>query len=191
MGGTIMASIINAGTTSNTALNMTADTSGTLALQSNGTTSATFNSFGIGLGSAVPSSGIGITFPATQSASADANTLDDYEEGTWTPTFSSVTGTITSYAVSQATYTKIGRLVNVSFAITITNNGTGSGAVQLNLPFQSAEKAVGVGRENAVTGSMLQILSSTSSSNIIVWNYSNGYPGGTNYEIIGTLTYRV
>jgi len=30
--------------------------------------------------------GTGITFPATQSASSDANTLDDYEEGTWTPT---------------------------------------------------------------------------------------------------------
>jgi len=27
-----------------------------------------------------------IKFPATQNSSADANTLDDYEEGTWTPT---------------------------------------------------------------------------------------------------------
>ena len=40
----------------------------------------------LGVGAATPSaSGAGITFPATQSASTDANTLDDYEEGTWTP----------------------------------------------------------------------------------------------------------
>jgi hypothetical protein len=40
----------------------------------------------IGVGDATPSaSGSGISFPATQSASSDANTLDDYEEGTWTP----------------------------------------------------------------------------------------------------------
>jgi hypothetical protein len=39
----------------------------------------------IGVGDATPSaSGSGITFPATQSASTNANTLDDYEEGTWT-----------------------------------------------------------------------------------------------------------
>jgi hypothetical protein len=40
----------------------------------------------IGLGGATPTtSGTGITFPATASASTNANTLDDYEEGTWTP----------------------------------------------------------------------------------------------------------
>ena len=40
----------------------------------------------IGVGGATPTSnGSGITFPATQSASTNANTLDDYEEGTWTP----------------------------------------------------------------------------------------------------------
>jgi len=39
----------------------------------------------IALQGASPASGIGITFPATQTASSNANTLDDYEEGTWTP----------------------------------------------------------------------------------------------------------
>ena len=50
----------------------------------------------IGVGNATPSaSGAGITFPATQSASTDANTLDDYEEGTWTPTIAASSGSIT------------------------------------------------------------------------------------------------
>lgn len=54
-----------------------------------------------------------ITFPATQITSADPNTLDDYEEGTWTPTQAGVTLT-----VGSATYTKIGRQVFYTFDIT-------------------------------------------------------------------------
>jgi hypothetical protein len=47
-------------------------------------------------------SGSGISFPATQSASSDANTLDDYEEGTWTPTVNNMTTTGTpAYAVAH------------------------------------------------------------------------------------------
>ena len=66
----------------------------------------------IGVGAATPSaSGSGITFPATQSASTDVNTLDDYEEGTWTPTF---TGWTTAPLVYYPTYTKIGRTVTIN-----------------------------------------------------------------------------
>jgi hypothetical protein len=77
----------------------------------------------ISVGAATPStSGAGITFPATQSASSDANTLDDYEEGTWTPSVTSMTTTGTpAYA---GMYTKIGRVVTVTFYTT-----TASGAV--------------------------------------------------------------
>ena len=54
-----------------------------------------------------------ITFPATQVSSSDANTLDDYEEGTWTVADTSGAGlTLTS---SSATYTKIGRMVYFAF----------------------------------------------------------------------------
>lgn len=77
-----------------------------------GGTMALVNTYGIGLVSAVPSSGIGITFPASQSDSTNANTLDDYEEGTWTPTQGSnltVVGTFSSNGV----YTKIGRSIVV------------------------------------------------------------------------------
>ena len=88
----------------------------------------------MGVGNATPaSSGSGITFPATQSASTDANTLDDYEEGTWTP---SIGGTAT-YTVQSGTYTKIGRLVYVSFALQITAMGTGSTSTVSGLPFAS------------------------------------------------------
>ena len=89
----------------------------------------------IGVGGATPSaSGSGITFPATQSASSDANTLDDYEEGTWTP---SVGGNAT-YTAQRGTYTKIGRQVVALFDIQISTIGTGSASQISGLPFTSA-----------------------------------------------------
>jgi hypothetical protein len=78
----------------------------------------------IGVGGATPStSGSGITFPATQSASTDANTLDDYEEGTWTP-YISGTGVAGSgtYTTQSGTYKKIGSAVFVTAAIVWTNH---------------------------------------------------------------------
>ena len=72
----------------------------------------------ISIGGATPTtSGFGITFPATASGSTDANTLDDYEEGTWTPILSSGFSTApTSYTEQLGRYTKIGRCVFFSFA---------------------------------------------------------------------------
>ena len=84
---------------------------------------ATFGT-SIGIGSATATtSGAGITFPATQSASSNANTLDDYEEGTWTPAISLNSGTATTYTTLSGAYTKIGRMV-VATGNIIPSNGT-------------------------------------------------------------------
>jgi hypothetical protein len=93
----------------------------------------------IGVGGATPSaSGAGITFPATQSTSSDANTLDDYEEGTWTPTiFGGSTAGTTTYNVQEGRYTKIGRQVTLNGYVGI-GSATGTGIFQLGgLPFTS------------------------------------------------------
>ena len=88
----------------------------------------------IGVGAATASaSGAGITFPATQSASSDANTLDDYEEGTWTP---SVGGTAT-YTARYGRYVKVGKMVTVQYLIAINTIGTGSTNQLQGLPFTS------------------------------------------------------
>jgi hypothetical protein len=60
-----------------------------------------------------------------------ANKLDDYEEGTWTPTFEN--GTFT-YSNQSGWYTKIGNLVTIGFMITWSSK-SGSGAVKVALPF--------------------------------------------------------
>jgi hypothetical protein len=144
-----MASIISAGTTSGTSLNLSGDTSGVLQLASNGSTTAvTINtSQGVavlnclGVGNATPStSGAGITFPASQSASTDANTLDDYEEGTFTPVYQPASGSFSSitYTEQFGAYTKIGNRVYVQGRIRSNSIsvGTASGGVRIGgLPF--------------------------------------------------------
>ena len=93
-------------------------------------------------------SGVGVAFPATQSASSDANTLDDYEEGTWTPTFtSSGTQPVVAYSVQIGNYTKIGKFVYWSAEITVTAAASGTGTLQISgLPFTAgASRYVGGG----------------------------------------------
>jgi hypothetical protein len=83
--------------------------------------------------------GTGIAFPATQSASSDANTLDDYEEGTFTPTVigSTSAGTAT-YSAQNAKYTKIGRVVEYEIYMQWSaGNGTGNLKIT-GLPFTAS-----------------------------------------------------
>lgn len=84
-------------------------------------------------------SGIGgLTFKATQVASTDPNTLDDYEEGSWTPAFSG-SGTSYTHAVQSGTYVKIGSLVTAQFYLRVTAySGTNSNVDISGFPFSSA-----------------------------------------------------
>jgi hypothetical protein len=91
----------------------------------------------ISVGDATPStSGAGITFPATQSASSDANTLDDYEEGSWTPNQGGGLTVVGAFS-SAGSYTKVGNLVTVWGRVTgATSIAVGSiSAITTNLPF--------------------------------------------------------
>jgi hypothetical protein len=144
-----MATTINASTSSG--LVSTADTSGVLQLQTANTTALTLSAAQaatfagtaqfpttIGVGNATPSaSGAGVSFPATQSASSDANTLDDYEEGTWTPTQGSALTSVTGTFTASGNYTKVGRLVTVNFTASATSftYTTGTGSVVGSMPF--------------------------------------------------------
>lgn len=91
----------------------------------------------MGVGGATPSgSGSGITFPATQSASSDANTLDDYEEGTWTPTDTSGAGLSFTGVVAQ--YVKVGSMLVAQMSITYPSTANGNQAAIGGLPFTTA-----------------------------------------------------
>ena len=102
-----------------------------------GTTRVVFNANGVGLGGSTPSSGTGIAFPATQSASSDANTLDDYEEGTFTPVWlGTLSNPTATFSVQLGRYTKIGNLVYVTVRLDNATYSGGSGGLTIGgLPF--------------------------------------------------------
>ena len=118
------------GATGTTTTNLVFSTSPTLTTPIATTT--------IGVGNATPStSGAGITFPATQSASSNVNTLDDYEEGTFTPTCTLTTPGTSATTFAVGVYTKVGNLVSATGRLTFTK-GTGSGDLVFGgLPFTS------------------------------------------------------
>jgi len=106
-----------------------------------GSEAGRFNSSGnlqlvnnLSVGNATPStSGTGITFPATASASSNANTLDDYEEGDWTPQDDS--GASLSFTLTGASYVKIGKMVYAWMWITYPSTASGANAQIKGLPF--------------------------------------------------------
>jgi hypothetical protein len=165
----------------------------------------------ISVGNATPTtSGAGITFPATQSASSDANTLDDYEEGTWTATYVPESGSFTTMTmsnVSSTTYTKVGRLVTVQGLIRTSAVvvGTASGQLSISgLPFTPAVWGSGAITSAANWGGdvPLNVFAQQSNSSLLL-RYRTSVNGadltldvtdlstsaGTKNEIIFSVTY--
>ena len=68
-----------------------------------------------------------------------ANALDDYEEGTFTPTLTPASGSYTMSSIQQGYYTKVGRLVAFTIRIATSGSSSPSGAVTVTgLPFTAA-----------------------------------------------------
>ena len=66
-----------------------------------------------------------VDFSATSDASGmTSELLDDYEEGTWTPTYLSANGisNVTALTTTEGKYVKIGNVVNAFCAFTTTNS---------------------------------------------------------------------
>ena len=98
-------------------------------------------------------SGGQIAFPNIVNLSAGANTLDDYEEGTWSPTFSAITTAIAGPLYAAATYgiyVKIGKTVFISGTVALAavcyygpcQSGSG-GLIITSLPFNAAGGTAG------------------------------------------------
>ena len=78
----------------------------------------------------------GVVLGAGAANSTTANTLNDYEEGTWTPTVSTGYSSVPTYVAQQGTYTKIGRLVTCHCRLEISAGTQAGSAFSITgLPF--------------------------------------------------------
>lgn len=113
------------------------------------------------------------TFAANGSGAVHSNirTLADY-----TPTISSASGTITT-ASGTVSWRRDGNIAFMTIQINITTNGTGAVSVGCTLPFTVRGAAVVPGRENGVSGKLLQGFASANGTLISVMNYDGSYPG--------------
>lgn len=135
------------------------DVTDTLALLGRAQTFSGLNTFSTTLtasnaltvGGLISANGGQIAFPAAQNASADANTMDDYEEGNWVP---SVGGSAT-YTARVASYIKIGRMVTVWCALVVNAIGTGSTNTISGLPFTADH--IGAGPVSQFTSLALNV----------------------------------
>lgn len=91
-----------------------------------------------------------VKFPATQSASTDVNTLDDYREGATTPAVTAGSGTLTT-ATAALDYQKVGKWVSFQATVTVTTAGSGAGALNIALPFAVSGSGSAGGIEAALT----------------------------------------
>lgn len=148
-----------------------------------------------------------IKFPATQNPSSNVNTLDDYEEGTWTPAikFGALAVGIT-YSQQLGTYTKVGNLVTAMFYVTLTSKGSSNGSATVTgLPFTSDNTMLGNTGSvywSAMTGTYVALVTqlsngSTSASFMGATAAATGLSAITDTgfsntsNLIGTITYRV
>jgi hypothetical protein len=112
-----------------------------------------------------------------------------YTWDTFTSTITAQTGTITT-ASGTLKYKRVNKTVHWSLVASITNNGTGAGAINATLPFACVvgTNFVGCGRETNITGKMLQGFINSGSSTIYIVYYDGTYPGvnGAGFTISGT-----
>jgi hypothetical protein len=132
----------------------------------------------------------GLTFNGDTAA---ANALDDYEEGTWTPNFTLNSGSVSAYT-SSGSYTKIGKVVNLTMRITFTTTLLAEIDEITGYPFTSQTSsplALGAVREATNSGKMWQWLAFSNSTQGILRRYDNDKVLTNGDSFVGTLTYFV
>jgi hypothetical protein len=139
----------------------------------------------------IGTSGKGIDFSATP-GTGTSELLADYEEGTFTPTLSAFSGTITTVGACTGRYTKIGRSVTVSIDAAITINGLAAVTLFIaGLPFAGAAIYYAGCGEERNTAKALSVEYATAASRLNVYFYDGTYPGANGSNFIISLTYDV
>ena len=117
-------------------------------------------------------SGKGIDFSATSDGTTmSSELLNDYEEGTFTPTWLSQGGSVTGSSGVTGSYIKIGKQVTVNATGILTTNSASTNYKFSNAPFQANGNFTGVGHEYGQTGTSQLVWIDDNSSQINLKKY--------------------
>ena len=127
-------------------------------------------------------------------ADSTASTGLKWETGTWTswtPTFSSQGGTLTTVTTNTAIYFQIGKLVIFTLDITITDAGTGTGFIRATLPSTPNASFTGAAQNINITGLMGSSQIPNSDGGVYISKYDNTTFIATSARIVASGNYRV
>jgi hypothetical protein len=189
---------------------VTGDVDRTLTLTGNVTSNQDVSTTGTPTFASITLSNGQIVFPASQVASAGANTLDDYEEGTWTPTVTFATQGDRSIASPGIVgwYVKVGGMVMAGGQVSGTMNYTTSGGnIRLQtFPFTPSQTAIGTILNGGMTitgythvqlmlqgsNTYAEFYASDPANNKAITPCSvTNLPNGRAFDFRWTMTYRV
>lgn len=126
-----------------------------------------------------------LKFPIAHNPSSNVYTLDDYREGTFTPTDGSGAGLV--FAAASGSYTKIGNLVQIQGAVVYPATANGSNAKLGSLPFQCGSTTNGVAvvltNETTVAGALVDGSATTMTF------YNTALANVTNATMSGDVVY--
>jgi hypothetical protein len=121
---------------------------------------------------------------------ADANSLDDYEEGTWTPALTTSGGTPPTLVSSSGRYIIVGKLVTIYFKFLLSSASGGSGQLKItNAPLvlnTATIPAVGFAR---ILDTGITLNCGFLTGTVINFNKYDGNYAGTDYETVGQVSY--
>jgi hypothetical protein len=126
----------------------------------------------------------GITFNGD---TATANALDDYEEGSWTPNWTTTSGgSVSGASTNIANYVKVGNQVTVSMNASIQSSGTFTDFIITNLPFTQLVNGAGTAVEIAQTGTAWLIQGAAGGGTFYMKQYNAGIANNPTVQICYT-----
>jgi len=110
-------------------------------------------------------------------------------EGTWTPVVTPQFGAFTTCTVQFAEYQKTGKFVTVNLGFTISNLGTGTGAIFFTLPpnLAAVRRSIIPGLETTLNGKVVRAVAEGTSAFMSYFDNSVAWVNGVVFILTGTF----
>lgn len=133
----------------------------------------------------------GNTTNITAAAGSGLSVFDNAGVANWVSTSLGMTSSVGALGANSGTLRvrKVHDTVSFEYSGVITANGTGSGSINIVLPYVALGAFAGSGRASGVSGKMLQLYSNGSTT-AVIYNFDGSYPGSNGETIVVSGTYQ-